>query len=633
MTVDAEVRTSAGAGDLGTDDTATPWLQHESSLHAGRSNVALDRALERWNAAAGRLGLEPAATACGALLLAAELDMTASIRLVGRDSERIAPRRLDLLRVLGAEFGEEAALAGLAGLETRSVAAPFDSYAGPWLMAELTLAKQVRQYCLGASSAPRADHACAILPRIARWVDHVVQRCRTNPESYLIVLRGRRGSGRDTLLGELAHRLGVEPLVKGVFELRQSADSLEPELSRSAPVWDGRRADPGADDHEIARRWLRRSKTVCFAVVDAHQDCPEVEGRLVVRIDADPVDLDERRLAWTAALAAAGVVPELGAGAAVLLAARNQAGIGLATHAALLSRTDSARDCRELVAHVESALLTLVQPSSLRGICVEQPDTPLARVIAPERVTGALRRLVLLCSSHAEVAGSGRRGAKALFSGPSGTGKTLAARAIAHSVGRVLYRVDLASVVSKWIGETEKNLRDAMIAAAAVGAVLLFDEGDALFGKRGEVSRGTDRYANMEVSYLLQAIEDYDGIAIVTTNLRGNVDKAFERRFDTCIEFPQPGIEQRALIWRQELGEAGAALAEPFILELAQRADLSGGSIAAAARLARVLAFERGETSLVADDVQLAVEDEFVKQGSTVRAHNWTQQQPTRRRG
>jgi SpoVK/Ycf46/Vps4 family AAA+-type ATPase len=295
----------------------------------------------------------------------------------------------------------------------------------------------------------------------------------------------------------------------------------------------------------------------------------------------------------------------------------------MARQSAELAIADGIPDSSELVSKIEDSLHALVQPSTLRGISVERPTTPLSSVIAPPRVTVALRQLCLLCTSYAAISTPGRAGVKALMSGPSGTGKTLAARAIACAMGRPLYRVDLASVVSKWIGETEKNLREAMAAAASTGAVLLFDEGDALFGKRGEVSKGTDRYANMEVSYLLQAIEAYEGIALVTTNLRSNVDAAFERRFDVSIEFSQPQPEQRVAIWRQELGAAGADLPQALLMQLGQHAELNGGNIAAAARFARVLAAERGAELVGSEDVELAVQAEFFKLGSTVQAHQW----------
>jgi SpoVK/Ycf46/Vps4 family AAA+-type ATPase len=279
-----------------------------------------------------------------------------------------------------------------------------------------------------------------------------------------------------------------------------------------------------------------------------------------------------------------------------------------------------------LVGELEARLCDLVQPSSLKGIIVERPRLPLSRVIASPYVTHSLQRLLLLGQSFALLEAEGRIGAKALFAGPSGTGKTLAARALAHSLGRPLYRVDLAAVVSKWVGETEKNLRDAMTAAELSGAVLLFDEGDALFGKRGEVTKGTDRYANVEVSFLLQAIEAFEGIALVTTNMRNNIDEAFERRFDMTIEFTRPDKHQRELIWRQELASAGADLPAAFLPELARRAELHGGQIAAAARIARVLAFERGDLSVTAADLRAAVQGEFLKMGSSVQAARWVRE-------
>ena len=142
-------------------------------------------------------------------------------------------------------------------------------------------------------------------------------------------------------------------------------------------------------------------------------------------------------------------------------------------------------------------------------------------------------------------------GVSALFSGPSGTGKTLAAEIMARELRLDLYRIDLSQVVSKYIGETEKNLRRVFDAAETAGAVLLFDEADALFGKRSEVKDSHDRYANMEVSYLLQRMESYSGLAILTTNLQQALDPAFKRRIRFIVQFPFPEEAERAEIWRR----------------------------------------------------------------------------------
>ena len=147
----------------------------------------------------------------------------------------------------------------------------------------------------------------------------------------------------------------------------------------------------------------------------------------------------------------------------------------------------------------------------------------------------------------------GRRGlgVNALFAGSSGTGKTLAAEVLARALGLDLYRIDLSAVVSKYIGETEKNLKQVFDAAEEGGVLLLFDEADALFGKRGEVKDSVDRYANIEVGYLLQRMEGYQGLAILTTNLKSALDKAFQRRLRFTVDFPFPDAAQREAIWQR----------------------------------------------------------------------------------
>src|SRR5579863_2496654 len=142
-------------------------------------------------------------------------------------------------------------------------------------------------------------------------------------------------------------------------------------------------------------------------------------------------------------------------------------------------------------------------------------------------------------------------GISALFAGASGTGKTLAAEVLAHELRLDLYRIDLSSVVSKYIGETEKNLRHVFDAAEEGGAILLFDVADALFGKRSEVKDSHDRYANIEVSYLLQHMEVYRGLAILTTNQKSALDTAFLRRLRFIVQFPFPDARERAEIWRR----------------------------------------------------------------------------------
>jgi hypothetical protein len=171
------------------------------------------------------------------------------------------------------------------------------------------------------------------------------------------------------------------------------------------------------------------------------------------------------------------------------------------------------------------------------------------------------------------------KGLSALFSGPPGTGKTMAAEVLAASLGLDLYQVDLSKVVSKYIGETEKNLGKIFDEARTGNAILFFDEADALFGKRTEVSDAHDRYANIETSYLLQKMDDYDGVVILASNLRQNLDEAFTRRLRFIVEFPFPDVESRRRIWRAVFPPEAPVSADVDFADLAERFALSGGDI------------------------------------------------------
>ena len=201
---------------------------------------------------------------------------------------------------------------------------------------------------------------------------------------------------------------------------------------------------------------------------------------------------------------------------------------------------------------------------------------------------------------------SGRLGA----AGATGTGKTLAAEVLAGDLGLDLYRIDLAATVSKYIGETEKNLRRVFEAAEASGAVLLFDEADALFGKRGDVKDSVDRYANLEVAYLLQRMESYRGLAILTTNLRSSVDRAFLRRLRFVVQFPFPDAEQRAEIWGRSF--PAAAPLDGVSAEALSRLTVSGGSIRSIALSAAFAAAEDG-TPITAAHVLRAAQVDYAK--------------------
>ncbi|MER5363713.1 ATP-binding protein [Streptomyces sp. NPDC002722] len=176
--------------------------------------------------------------------------------------------------------------------------------------------------------------------------------------------------------------------------------------------------------------------------------------------------------------------------------------------------------------------------------------------------------------------GGGRgRGVSALFAGDSGTGKTMSAEVIAADLGLDLYTVDLATVIDKYVGETEKNLERIFSEAAGVNGVLLFDEADAIFGKRSDVKDAHDRYANVESAYLLQRMESFDGLAILATNLRANLDDAFTRRLDLVIDFPVPDPEQRLVLWERCLGPVLPRGKDLDLAFCAENFELAGGNI------------------------------------------------------
>jgi SpoVK/Ycf46/Vps4 family AAA+-type ATPase len=208
----------------------------------------------------------------------------------------------------------------------------------------------------------------------------------------------------------------------------------------------------------------------------------------------------------------------------------------------------------------------------------------------------------------------GGRGITCLFAGPSGTGKTLAAEAVAHALGVELFVIDLSQIVDKYIGETEKNLDRVFSEAEGVNGVLLFDEADALFGKRTDVRSSHDRHANVEVAYLLQRMERYDGVAVLTTNLRGNIDEAFSRRLDIICAFAEPDEAARLLLWERHLPPTLPRAADIDLAVLARHFAISGGIIRNAAVTAAHEAADAG--SAVTQRMLLAaVRREYAKLG------------------
>jgi len=210
-----------------------------------------------------------------------------------------------------------------------------------------------------------------------------------------------------------------------------------------------------------------------------------------------------------------------------------------------------------------------------------------------------------------------RPGYRSLFYGPPGTGKTMVACLLGQSTGREVYKVDISLVMSKYIGETEKNLGKVFDQAEHKGWILFFDEADALFGKRSETRDAHDRYANQEISFLLQRIETFDGISILASNLRENLDDAFARRFESIIYFPMPRSEERLRLWRQGFSARAQFDRSVDLDKIARDHALSGGAIMNAIRYVSLQSLKDGGRPLLQDDLLVAIRKELAKEGKS----------------
>lgn len=311
--------------------------------------------------------------------------------------------------------------------------------------------------------------------------------------------------------------------------------------------------------------------------------------------DVPPSTTDERRQLWQFALASAS-----GGGEWIDATAQFRLRPEDVARAAASAKVQSSLDPsgRLATAHV------LRGARAENGAALEQlarrvePAVGWDDLVLPPAVLTSLQEVALRARHREQVLGDWRmrpgggrgHGVSALFAGDSGTGKTMSAEVIAHDLGLEMYVVDLATVVDKYVGETEKNLERIFVAAANVNAVLLFDEADAVFGRRSEVRDAHDRYANIESAYLLQRMETFDGLVLLSTNLRANIDEAFTRRLDVMVDFPVPDPLHRLALWDRCLGLTVPRSAEIDLRFCADSFEFAGGSIRSAAVTAAYLA-------------------------------------------
>jgi hypothetical protein len=333
---------------------------------------------------------------------------------------------------------------------------------------------------------------------------------------------------------------------------------------------------------------------------------PQWSAEAPVQLEARALPAPSRARLWRAAVdapLASGVDPGtataqfvLGADGigraarAAVLQARADGGLVTVEHLRAGARTQNAAGLQRLARRIEPA--------------VGWPD-----LVLPPAVLGHLRELAARARHRDLVLGEWRmrpgggrgRAVTALFGGESGTGKTMSAEVVAGELGMDLYAVNLATVVDKYVGETEKNLERIFTEAAGVNGVLLFDEADAIFGRRSEVRDAHDRYANLESAYLLQRMEAFDGVAVLATNLRANLDEAFTRRLDMVVDFPMPDEPARRALWDRCLRGGLPRSSDVDLDFLAASFELAGGHIRSAAVTAAYLAADAGRPVCMAD--------------------------------
>ena len=322
---------------------------------------------------------------------------------------------------------------------------------------------------------------------------------------------------------------------------------------------------------------------------------PVWSARTPLQVEVTPLNAADRALVWRDALPAA-LAPGLDPAAATAQFILGAPAIRRA--AAVAAQLAAAAGEPVAEAHLRAGARTQNAAGLERLARRIVPDVSWPDLVLPPAIQALLHELAGRARHRDRVLrqwrmrpGGGRgHGVTALFAGDSGTGKTMSAEVVAGSLGLDLYTVNLATVVDKYVGETEKNLERIFAEAAGVNGVLLFDEADAIFGKRSEVRDAHDRYANIESAYLLQRMETFDGLAVLATNLRANLDEAFTRRLDLVVDFPVPDEEARLALWERCLGDRVPRGTDVDLAFLAEAFELAGGHIRSAAVTAAYLA-------------------------------------------
>jgi hypothetical protein len=459
----------------------------------------------------------------------------------------------------------------------------------PFLTRALRVPDRVAAHLLGDATPDPAVEALATIAvaHDAAGTDALEGGLRAG--ARLAYVRERIGTAAVTLAARALGRVGPPPVV---VDLARLVPGDDPREAAAAAIREARLRGTGlvAGPLDVVaergpgavRAW---AEAACPVVLHGSRGWDPGWSRSVPFIlDPDLPSAAERRAVWLASLDGTASA-DLGAAVAALPFRLAPEGVARAAEAGRLAAAAAGRDlvvgdvaagARAQNAAGLERLARRLEPRVAWGDLVLPPDV-LEQL---RELTGRARHRDLVLDEWGMARTSLKgRGVTALFAGDSGTGKTMSAEVIAGSLGLDLYVIDLSTIVDKYIGETEKNLDRVFTEADRVNGVLLFDEADAIFGKRSEVKDARDRYANVEVAYLLQRMEQFDGMAILTTNLRANVDEAFLRRLDAIVDFPLPEIDDRRRLWERNLS-AGVPKADDIDLDfLARRFTLSGGNI------------------------------------------------------
>lgn len=422
--------------------------------------------------------------------------------------------------------------------------------------------------------------------------------------SPTIVVKGPRHNGRHTLLRALARRLGM-----GTLEVSLRQNITDDRLRLIGPLSVALNALPIVALEESAAP-LPVCAGALAVVTDQHMELRAEILDGAVAISAELPSLPDRYLLWRAALPGA----EPSVSDALARSARMTSGNIFRAARSLTNKSGPAQ--------LSEATRSLHRPALASLAHWLEPLGSWERLAAKPELMSDLRRLETRCRHRETLRHSVGRalgdqlnpGVRALFTGPSGTGKTLCARLLAGTLGKDIYRVDLSAVVSKFIGETEKNLHQVLCTAEEHDVVLLLDEGDSLMANRTAVQTSVDRYANLETNFLLQRIESYEGILIVTTNAPQTIDSAFQRRMDASIEFRMPDAGERFAIFQLHLPTEHRV--DFSLLEgAAIRCQLTGGQIRNCVLHAALLALEQS-SPLRFEHLEEAVKREYRRAGS-----------------